>query len=39
MSLPGVEPDVAQSLIEAAARICPYSKATRGNIAVELKAV
>jgi Ohr subfamily peroxiredoxin len=32
--LPGLEPDVAQSLIEAAHQTCPYSKATRGNIDV-----
>lgn len=32
--IPGVERDVAQSLIEAAHGICPYSKATRGNIDV-----
>lgn len=39
VSLPGLEPDVARSLVEAAHRICPYSKATRGNIVVELTAV
>jgi lipoyl-dependent peroxiredoxin len=32
--IPGVERDVAQSLIEAAHGICPCSKATRGNIDV-----
>lgn len=32
--LPGVEPDVAQELVEAAHQGCPYSKATRGNIEV-----
>lgn len=31
-SLPGVAPDVAQALADAAHQICPYSNATRGNI-------
>jgi Ohr subfamily peroxiredoxin len=35
VSLPGVDRDVALELIHAAHDICPYSKATRGNIAVE----
>lgn len=30
--VPGVEPDVAHQLIEAAHRTCPYSKAIKGNI-------
>ena len=34
VSIPGIEREVAQSLIEAAHGICPYSKATRGNIDV-----
>ncbi len=34
VSLPGLDRDVAQSLIETAHRNCPYSKATRGNIDV-----
>lgn len=34
VSLPGLERDVAQSLVDAAHQICPYSKATRGNIDV-----
>jgi osmotically inducible protein OsmC len=32
VSLPGVEREVAQALVNAADQICPYSKATRGNI-------
>lgn len=36
VSLPGLEPAVAQSLLEDAHQTCPYSKATRGNIDVEL---
>ena len=34
VSLPGVEREVAQSLVEAAHQICPYSKAIHGNIDV-----
>jgi lipoyl-dependent peroxiredoxin len=34
VSLPGLDRDVAQSLIDAAHQTCPYSKATRGNIDV-----
>ena len=34
VSLPGLERDVAQSLVNAAHQTCPYSKATRGNIDV-----
>jgi Ohr subfamily peroxiredoxin len=34
VSLPGLEREVAQSLVDAAHQICPYSKATRGNIEV-----
>jgi len=34
VSVPGVERNVAQGLVEDAEEICPYSKATRGNIAV-----
>jgi lipoyl-dependent peroxiredoxin len=36
VSLPGLEPATARTLVEAAHQICPYSKATRGNIDVEL---
>ena len=34
VSLPGLEHDTAQRLIEAAHQTCPYSKVTRGNIEV-----
>ncbi|OWV71489.1 peroxiredoxin [Rhizobium sp. R634] len=34
--LPGIEANLARSLVERAHQLCPYSKATRGNIAVEL---
>ena len=33
--LPGLDREVALSLVEAAQGICPYSKAIRGNIDVE----
>jgi osmotically inducible protein OsmC len=39
VSLPGVEREVAQRLLEAADQTCPYSRATRGNIAVAIKLV
>jgi len=32
VSVPGVDPDVARQIIEAAHRTCPYSKAIKGNI-------
>jgi Ohr subfamily peroxiredoxin len=36
VSLPGVDRAIAQSLIETAHQICPYSKASRGNIDVAI---
>ena len=39
ISLPGVERDVAQALVDEAHQICPYSKATRGNIDVAINLV
>jgi Ohr subfamily peroxiredoxin len=39
VSLPGIPRDVAQSLVDEADQICPYSKATRGNIDVAIKLV
>ena len=38
LHLPGVDQDVATELAHAADAICPYSKATRGNIDVVLTA-
>jgi Ohr subfamily peroxiredoxin len=35
VTIPGVDREVATELIQAAHGICPYSKATRGNITVE----
>ena len=39
VSLPGLEPEVAQALVEAAHATCPYSKATHGNINVTINLV
>jgi osmotically inducible protein OsmC len=39
VSLPGVEREIAQALVDEAQEICPYSKATRGNIDVTIKLV
>lgn len=35
-NLPGMDRAAAQSLIEAAHQVCPYSRATRGNVDVVL---
>lgn len=39
VSVNGVEADVAKELVEAAHQFCPYSKATKGNIEVEVNVV
>ena len=39
VSLPDLEHDIAQALIDAAHQTCPYSKATRGNIDVAINLV
>ncbi|WP_133649887.1 organic hydroperoxide resistance protein [Paraburkholderia flava] len=39
VSLPGIDTEVAQAVADAAHQICPYSKATRGNIDVVITAV
>jgi Ohr subfamily peroxiredoxin len=39
VSLPGLDRETAQRLVEAAHQICPYSKATRGNIDVTFNIV
>ena len=36
VSLPGLDREVARDLVDAAHQICPYSKATRGNIDVAI---
>lgn len=39
ISIPGVERNVAQALVEAAEAICPYSKAISGNVVVIYRVV
>jgi lipoyl-dependent peroxiredoxin len=39
VSLPGLERQVAQAVVDAAHQTCPYSKATRGNINVVIHVV
>lgn len=39
VEIEGIDQETAQDLIEAAHQVCPYSKATRGNIEVNLKVV
>ncbi|QKO20649.1 organic hydroperoxide resistance protein [Rhodoferax sp. BAB1] len=39
VSLPGLDRAVAQELVDTAHQVCPYSNATRGNIAVDLRLV
>jgi osmotically inducible protein OsmC len=36
VSLPGMDRAVARAVVDAAHETCPYSKATRGNVAVEI---
>lgn len=36
--IPGVTPEEARRLAEEAHQVCPYSRATRGNIEVDLQA-
>ena len=39
VSLPGMERQTAESLVEAASHVCPYSLATAGNIEVNYNVV
>ena len=39
VSLPGMEREAAQKLVDAAHQVCPYSNATRGNIDVTINLV
>jgi lipoyl-dependent peroxiredoxin len=39
VSLPGVDREIAKTLVNEAHEICPYSKATRGNIEVGINLV
>lgn len=39
VSMPGLAPELARRLIDAAHQNCPYSKATRGNVDVAIEVV
>jgi lipoyl-dependent peroxiredoxin len=39
VTLPGMDREAAQGLIDAAHKVCPYSNATRGNIDVAVNLV
>ena len=39
VSLPGLDSEVAQALVDEAEQTCPYSKAIRGNVDVEITLV
>jgi lipoyl-dependent peroxiredoxin len=39
VSVPGIEREVVQALVDTAHQTCPYSKATRGNINVVINLV
>jgi Ohr subfamily peroxiredoxin len=39
VSLPGIDRKIAQSLVDGAHQMCPYSRATRGNVDVTITLV
>ncbi|MGU3498320.1 organic hydroperoxide resistance protein [Mycobacterium sp. C31M] len=39
VTIPGVDREVGQQIIDGAHQVCPYSKATRGNIPVTITLV
>ena len=39
VSIPGLDQEAAQSLVEAASHVCPYSLATSGNIEVKYSVI
>lgn len=39
VAIPGIDRQLAQQLVDEAHKICPYSKATRGNIDVAINLV
>lgn len=39
ISLPGIDPDRARAIIDAAHATCPYSKAVQGNIEIAIQLV
>ena len=38
-SLPGLDRDIARKIVDGAHETCPYSKATRGNVDVEINLI
>jgi organic hydroperoxide reductase OsmC/OhrA len=39
VSVPGIDRELAQTIADEAHQVCPYSKATRGNIDVTITVV
>jgi len=39
ISIPDVDREIAQQLVDAAHQTCPYSKAIRGNVDVEINLI
>lgn len=39
VSMPGIDAATSRALVDAAHKLCPYSKATRGNIEVTINVV
>jgi lipoyl-dependent peroxiredoxin len=39
VSLPGLDRQLAQSLVDQAHQTCPYSKVTRGNVEVTINLI
>jgi lipoyl-dependent peroxiredoxin len=39
VSVPNLDHDIARALVDAAHQTCPYSKATRGNIEVDINLI
>jgi organic hydroperoxide reductase OsmC/OhrA len=39
ITLPGMAAEEAQQLVDAAHQVCPYSNATRNNVAVRVKVI
>jgi osmotically inducible protein OsmC len=39
VTMPGLDPQTAQAILDGAHQTCPYSKATRGNINVEINLI
>src|SRR5262245_2623687 len=39
VTIPGIDPEIGRELVDAAHKICPYSKAVEGNIEVQTRLV